>query len=170
MGRLDNKVAMVTGAARGMGESHARRFVQEGATVFLSDLSVAAGAALAAELGPKAIFVEHNVTERSSWQQLVHQAEAEAGSIDILVNNAGILGPVAGIVELTEDDYHQVCHVNQHSVCLGMQAVIPAMLKAGKGSIDYYDDPAPWFYSLELLAKEVAPRVKMPGTQTRQAS
>jgi 3alpha(or 20beta)-hydroxysteroid dehydrogenase len=135
MGRLDNKVAIVTGAARGMGEFHARRFVQEGATVFLTDLSVTAGVALAAELGPAAIFVEHDVTELSSWQQLVNQVVAEVGSIDILVNNAGILGPVAGTVELTEEDYHKVCHVNQHSVYLGMKAVIPAMIKAGKGSI-----------------------------------
>lgn len=135
MGRLAGKIAIVTGAARGMGESHARRFVAEGARVVLTDRSVAAGQALADSLGPNALFVHHDVTDFGQWQSVVEQAEARFGPVDILVNNAGILGPIANTVELTEADYHQVCAINQHSVFLGMKAVLPSMLKAGKGSI-----------------------------------
>jgi 3alpha(or 20beta)-hydroxysteroid dehydrogenase len=135
MDRLKGKVALITGTARGMGASHARSFVAEGAKVIMTDINGKAGAALAAELGPNAHFIEHEVTSLDAWQRVVAQGEAQYGSINVLVNNAGVLGPIAKTVELREADYMKVCAINQHSVFLGMQATIPSMLRAGKGSI-----------------------------------
>ena len=136
MNRLQGKVALITGAARGMGETHARGFVAEGAKVILTDVNAKAGAALAAELGPDALFLPHDVTSHADWQRVVAAGEAKFGNINVLVNNAGILGPIgAKTAELPEAEYHKVLAVNQHAVFLGMQAVIPSMLRAGKGSI-----------------------------------
>lgn len=135
MGRLKGKVALITGAARGMGESHARCFIAEGAKVVLTDLSEQAGQALADELGNNALFIKHDVVSANSWTEVVAAAESAFGPLTVLVNNAGVLGPVANTLALTEDDYLKVCNVNQHSVFLGMRAVLPSMLKAGIGSI-----------------------------------
>src|SRR5579862_1500877 len=100
MSRLQGKVALITGAARGMGESHARRFVAEGAKVIVSDLAQDAGSALAAELGKRVLFLRHDVTKAGEWAQAIEKAEAAFGPISILVNNAGVLGPVAKIAEI----------------------------------------------------------------------
>lgn len=135
MGRLDDKVALITGAARGMGAAHARRFVAEGARVILTDVRTDLGAELARELGAEALFVPHDVASRAQWQHVMAEGIARFGSITVLVNNAGILGPTARTAELEETDYLRVCAVNQHAVFLGMQAVIPSMLDAGGGSI-----------------------------------
>lgn len=135
MGRLDGKVAIITGAARGMGESHARRFVEEGARVVLTDMNASAGQALANSLGPQARFVAHDVTKAADWINVIKLAESEFGPVSVLVNNAGILGPMKKTADITEAEYLQVCAVNQHSVFLGMNAVVPSMIKAGKGSI-----------------------------------
>ncbi|MGE3744770.1 MAG: SDR family NAD(P)-dependent oxidoreductase [Sphingomonadaceae bacterium] len=135
MNRLDGKVAVITGAARGMGEAHARRFIAEGAKVVMTDRSEAQGRAIADELGARALFVPHDVTSASQWAKVVAKTEQAFGAISVLVKNAGILGPMAKTVELVEADYMQVCAVNQHSVFLGMQAVLPSMLRAGQGSI-----------------------------------
>lgn len=135
MGRLDGKVAIVTGAAQGMGESHARRFVAEGAKVVLTDLNADSGNSLAKELGENALFVRHDVSNSDDWAQVVDQAERAFGPVTILVNNAGILGPIAKTADISEEDYLKVCAVNQTAVYLGMKATIPSMLKAGIGSI-----------------------------------
>jgi 3alpha(or 20beta)-hydroxysteroid dehydrogenase len=135
MGQLDGKIAIVTGASRGMGASHARRFIAEGAQVLLTDMRADVGDALAAELGSQAAFAEHDVTKAADWQRVVAIAEDRFGPVTVLVNNAGILGPMAKTADVAEADYMNVCAVNQHSIYLGMHAVIPSMLKAGKGSI-----------------------------------
>lgn len=135
MGRLDGKVAIVTGAAQGMGASHARTLVEEGAKVIVTDINEKAGSALADELGTNALFVKHDVTHADSWKQTVDKGVSAFGEITILVNNAGVLGPIAKTAELSEEDYLKVCSINQHGVFLGMNTVIPSMLKAGKGSI-----------------------------------
>jgi len=135
MGKLDGRTAIITGAARGMGASHARMFVAEGARVVLTDMRVDAGKALAAELGANARFIAHDVTSAADWARVVTEAEAFFGPINILVNNAGILGAMAQTTEMTEAEYLTVCAVNQHSVYYGMHAVIPSMLKGGKGAI-----------------------------------
>lgn len=135
MGQLDGEIAIITGAARGMGASHARRFVAEGAQVLLTDMRADVGDALAAELGSRAAFAEHDVTDATDWKRIVAVAENRFGPVTVLVNNAGILGPMAKTADVTEADYMHVCAVNQHSIYLGMHAAIPSMLKAGKGSI-----------------------------------
>jgi 3alpha(or 20beta)-hydroxysteroid dehydrogenase len=135
MNRLQGKVALITGAARGMGESHARGFVAEGAKVIITDIRAEQGEALAAKLGSNAVFITQDVTSRADWQRVVAAGQDKFGYIDVLVNNAGIAMPKANTVDLSEADYMRVCAINQHSVFLGMQAVIPSMLKVGKGSI-----------------------------------
>jgi 3alpha(or 20beta)-hydroxysteroid dehydrogenase len=135
MNRLDGKVAIITGAARGMGASHARRFIAEGAKVVLSDTNQTAGKALAEELGRNAVFVAHDVTSADDWTRVVAAAESAFGPVSVLVNNAGILGPMKKTADISEAEYLSVCAVNQHSVFLGMNAVVPSMLKAGIGSI-----------------------------------
>lgn len=101
----------------------------------LTDLNVERGEALAKQIGDDAIFVPHDVTKPDQWSTVVAKAVAAFGTIDILINNAGILGPMANTVDLTEEGYQQVCAINQHSVFFGMQAVLPTMVKANKGSI-----------------------------------
>jgi 3alpha(or 20beta)-hydroxysteroid dehydrogenase len=135
MKRLDGKVAIITGAARGMGEAHARRFIAEGAKVVMTDRSEAQGRAIAGELGPNALFLPHDVTDIAQWAEVAATAERAFGPVTVLVNNAGILGPMVKTADLAETDYLQVCAINQHSVFLGMQAVLPSMLRAGGGSI-----------------------------------
>lgn len=135
MGRLTGKTAIISGAARGMGESHARSFVREGARVVLTDLREIEGKALADELGEQAFFIPHDVTKSADWDRVVTKTEEKFGPANVLVNNAGILGAMATTAEITEEQYMQVIAVNQHSVFLGMHAVIPSMLRAGGGSI-----------------------------------
>jgi len=135
MARLAGKTAIITGAGRGMGASHARLFAEEGARIVLTDLNAEAGHALAAEIGEDAVFIEQDVTNLSDWPKVVAEAKKVFGGVDVLVNNAGILGPLADTKDLTEEDYQLVCAVNQHSVFFGMKAVIPAMLERGGGAI-----------------------------------
>ena len=135
MGRLWGKVAVITGAAQGMGEAHARRFVLEGAKVVLTDLNEEGGSALAAELGPNALFVKQDVASAADWADVLAKAETRFGPVTILVNNAGVIGPVRGLLDFSEDDFLQVCAINQLGVFLGMKAVVPGMIKAGGGSI-----------------------------------
>lgn len=135
MGRLDGKVAIITGASRGMGESHAREFVKQGAKVVMTDVREEAGRALAEELGGNALFVTQDVSKASEWARVVAEAERAFGPVTVLVNNAGILGTVSATADFSEEDYLKVIAVNQHALFLGMKAVIPSMLKAGGGSI-----------------------------------
>lgn len=134
MGRLTNKVAIITGAAQGMGAAHAKRFVHEGAKVVLTDLNEEKGAALAAELGEHAIFVKHNVASESDWAVVMQKAEEAFGAVHILVNNAGI-SVNKSLMATTLEEYRRIVDINQVSVFLGMKAVVPSMEKAGGGSI-----------------------------------
>lgn len=135
MGRLKGKVAIITGAAQGMGAEHARRFVHEGAKTVFTDINTAAGAELSAELGDDALFVKHDVASEADWAEVVAQAEARFGPVSVLVNNAGMLGPGAKATDLAEADFLKVCAVNQTAVFLGAKHAIPSMIKAGGGSI-----------------------------------
>lgn len=135
MARLSGKVAIITGASQGMGESHARTFAREGAKVILTDVNAAAGEALAASLGDGAMFVRHDVADAKGWSEVIARGEERFGTVTILVNNAGVLGKVSGFLAFSQADYDAVCNVNQLGVFLGMQAVIPSMQRAGGGSI-----------------------------------
>ena len=135
MARLAGKVAVITGAAQGMGEAHARGFVREGAKVLMTDLNAEAGARIASELGSSAHFMKHDVSSESQWRDVIAEAEKRYGNVTALVNNAGIVGPPAATHEMSEKDFQSVCAVNQTGVFLGMKHCIPSMLRAGGGSI-----------------------------------
>jgi len=134
MARLDGKVALITGAARGQGEAEARRFVAEGARVVMGDVLDEDGRRVAASLGERALWVHHDVGSETSWTAFVDAAKGRFGRIDVLVNNAGILA-IAPIASITLEQYMRVINVNQVGCLLGMRAVIPAMVEAGGGSI-----------------------------------
>ena len=134
MARLDGKVALITGAARGQGEAEARRFVAEGARVVLGDVLDDDGRRVAESLGERAVWMRHDVSSEASWTAFVDTAKRRFGRIDVLINNAGILG-IAPIASITLEQYMRVINVNQVGCLLGMRAVIPAMAEAGGGSI-----------------------------------
>ena len=134
MGRLDGKVALITGAARGQGEAAARLFTAEGAKVVLGDILDEAGKAVAASLGDAAIYLHHDVSQEDSWASFVAAALERFGQINVLLNNAGIIH-VASVAEITLEKYMRVVNVNQVGCLLGMKSVIPAMVQAGGGSI-----------------------------------
>jgi 3alpha(or 20beta)-hydroxysteroid dehydrogenase len=135
MSRLAGKIAIITGASQGMGMAHARAFVAHGAKVILGDLNEQGGKALASELGPSAVFVKQDVARAEDWQAVLKEGEKRFGAVNVLVNNAGILGKLAATTELPEGEFLRVCAVNQTGVFLGMQCVLPGMIKAGGGSI-----------------------------------
>lgn len=135
MERLKGKVAIVTGAAQGMGETHVRLMAAEGAKIVMTDLNERDGQRIADELGDGVVFCAQDVVDPEGWQRVVALAEEQFGPVNVLVNNAGIIGPVAATADLDLEDYRRVCDVNQVSVFLGMQAVIPGMVRAGGGSI-----------------------------------
>ena len=142
MARLDGKVAIITGAAQGRGEAHARLFVAEGAKVVLTDVNEEGGSALAKELGDNARFIKQDVASLAEWKTVVETAEKEFGPVNVLVNNAGILGPIVETADFDEEDYLKVIAVNQHSQFYGMKTVIPSMKKAGGGSIVNFSSTA----------------------------
>ena len=135
MGKLDGKVAIITGGSRGMGEEHARQFVKEGAKVVITDVLDEEGRMLAKELGENVLFIQHDVTKSADWKKVINQAVEEFGSVDILVNNAGYTGPLSTLTDLSEEEYMKVITIDQHGTFYGMKAVIPHMIKAGGGSI-----------------------------------
>ncbi len=134
MGKLEGKVALITGAARGQGEAEARLFATQGARVVLGDLLDADGEKVARSLGDRACYLHHDVSQEESWSRFVAAAREQFGRVDVLVNNAGIVY-AAPILETSLEDYMRVIRVNQVGCLLGMQAVIPAMKDAGGGSI-----------------------------------
>ena len=134
MARLQDKVIIITGAAQGMGETHARLCIAEGAKVVLTDINSDKGDALAKELGANAIFIKHDVTSEENWAHVVKSTQDKFGQIDVLVNNAGITTSKS-ILDTSLEDYRKIIEINQVSVFLGMKAVIPAMKAAKQGSI-----------------------------------
>lgn len=134
MGRLSGKIAIISGAASGMGTSHARMFVAEGAKVVLTDIAEEAGAAIAAELGENAAFIRHDVTSAADWAAAVAFTEERFGPVSVLVNNVGVSREGA-ITEVSEDDYNHIVTINQTSMFLGIRATVPSLRKAGGGSI-----------------------------------
>ena len=134
MGRLDGKVALVSGAARGQGEAEARAFVAEGAAVVVADVLDDLGRAVAAHLGDRAGYVHLDVTRRDDWVHAVSVAEEMFGPITALVNNAAIVGR-GGVSDTPVEEYLEVVMVNQVGCFLGMQVVSASMKTAGGGSM-----------------------------------
>lgn len=133
--RLRGKVALISGAARGQGEAEARLFVAEGARVVLGDVRHELGEKVAASLGEAARYVPLDVAKEDHWQRAVALAEAEFGRLDILVNNAGIVGDLGPADLCTLESYQRTIAVNQIGPFLGMKTAIPALRRAGGGSI-----------------------------------
>lgn len=134
MGRLESKIAIVTGGAQGQGDAIVRAFVAEGARVAIADVADEAGKALADELGASACFVHHDVADEESWSSLVEEVRQRWGAPSVLANNAGILR-FASLEEMTLEEFETVYRVNQRGCFLGMRAVVPGMREAGGGSI-----------------------------------
>ena len=134
MKRFENRTVIVTGSARGMGASHARGFVAEGANVVISDVLEEEGQALADELGDHAIFSHLDVTNDVDWAATVAAAEDAFGPVSVLVNNAGIVR--FGQIEETEPAvWRKVLEINLTGGYLGIRAVVSSMRKAGGGAI-----------------------------------
>jgi 3alpha(or 20beta)-hydroxysteroid dehydrogenase len=135
MGRLDGKVALITGGARGMGKAHVRHFVAEGARVVFGDVLDDRGTAVAAGLGERACrYLHHDVTSEDDWTAAVALAVEAFGKLDVLVNNAGVLA-FANIADMPLAEFRRILDVNAVGCWLGMKAVIDPMTKAGGGSI-----------------------------------
>ena len=134
MSRLDGRVALVTGGARGMGAAAVRRLHADGASVVAADVLDDDGKALADSLGDRARFVHLDVTNEQEWQDVVEQTVRELGGLNVLVNNAGILR-FNEIANTPLEEFRQVLEVNLVGVFLGMKAVIPVMKAGGGGSI-----------------------------------
>jgi 3alpha(or 20beta)-hydroxysteroid dehydrogenase len=130
-GRVEGKVVIVTGAARGQGAAEARLLAAEGAKVALTDV-LADGQKVADEIG--GTFFHHDVTSGERWREIVGATVEEHGRIDGLVNNAGIF-QIGRLVDTTEADFRRITDVNQVGVFLGMKAVAPQMIEQGSGSI-----------------------------------
>ncbi|MCW2946542.1 MAG: short-chain dehydrogenase/reductase [Actinoallomurus sp.] len=134
MGRLEGKVALVTGGARGMGKAHVKRFAAEGAKVVCGDVLEEEGGRLAAELGDAVRFIRMDVTRPGDWRAAVDTAVTVFGTLDVLVNNAGIIKHRL-IEDMSLEEFTQVLEVNLIGQWLGVKAVIAPMRAAGGGSI-----------------------------------
>ena len=137
MARLEGKVALISGGARGQGAVEARMFAEEGASVVIGDILDEQGRQTEAELqelGYNVTFVHLDVTSESDWDAAVHAAIGTYGKLDILLNNAGILIR-KNIEETTEEDWDRIFSINAKGVFLGTKAAIPAMRENGGGSI-----------------------------------
>jgi NAD(P)-dependent dehydrogenase (short-subunit alcohol dehydrogenase family) len=134
VGRLDGKVAVITGGASGMGLAIAQVFVREDARVVIGDISGAEVAA-AADLGPEAVGVSANVSNAADVSQLVKTATDRFGRIDVLVNSAGISGRPNLTADISDADFEAVIDVNLKGVFFNMRAVLPIMIDGGGGSI-----------------------------------
>lgn len=133
-GRLEGRVALITGAAQGIGEAIARRFAAEGASVVVTDINVEEGTQVAKDIGTRATFLELDVSQPDAWTAAMDATSEVFGPLSILVNNAGF-SQYMPIAFLTLDDYMAVINTNQVGTFLGMKAALAPMQAAGGGSI-----------------------------------
>ena len=133
-GRLADKVAIITGGARGQGAAEAELFAAEGARVIVTDVLDADGEATASRIGAAAVYRHLDVSDEAAWQALVADTVEQHGKIDVLVNNAGIYRN-ASITEMDQETYRLVIEINQIGVWLGMKAVGPQMIAQQSGSV-----------------------------------
>jgi NAD(P)-dependent dehydrogenase (short-subunit alcohol dehydrogenase family) len=137
MNRLDGRVALVTGAASGIGKATAGRLASEGAAVVVTDIAVEAGDATAAEItgaGGKAVFIRHDVTSEPDWEAATAKAVEAFGQLDILVNNAG-MGDLKTIEDTTVEEWNRTIDIDQTGVFLGMKVAAPLLRRSKHASI-----------------------------------
>jgi NAD(P)-dependent dehydrogenase (short-subunit alcohol dehydrogenase family) len=138
MGKLDGKVALISGGARGQGAAEAETFVREGAKVVFGDVRDAEGRKVEAAIraaGGEAVYVHLDVTSEADWQNAIQTATSRYGRLDILINNAGIVIPRVSIEDRTAAEWDRVMAVNAKGVFLGTKYAIPVMRQGGGGSI-----------------------------------
>jgi NAD(P)-dependent dehydrogenase (short-subunit alcohol dehydrogenase family) len=137
MGRVQNKVALITGGAMGLGQASAQRLAEEGAKVVITDIADSEGQAAADSInasGGEAIFLHHDVTQENEWIDIIQKAVSHFGALHILVNNAGI-ALTGNILDMSMEDYRLQNAINLDGVFLGMRYAIPAITVSGGGSI-----------------------------------
>jgi NAD(P)-dependent dehydrogenase (short-subunit alcohol dehydrogenase family) len=134
MRELSGKIAVVTGAASGLGRAMATRFAEEGMTVVVADNRLDAAERAAAEIGGHAVAMAVDVTKRSSVETLADRVDAELGGTDLLVNNAGVAAP-STFLEADEESWRWVIDVNVFGVLYGIQTFVPRMLERGEGHV-----------------------------------
>jgi len=134
MNRLDDKVALITGGARGQGAAEAELFVHAGAHVVITDVLDSEGQQTADRLGAGCDFLHHDVASEVQWTSVVDSVVEQHGRLDVLVNNAGIFRTV-GLIETSLEMWQQMMDINQTGVFLGMRTAAPAMQANGSGSI-----------------------------------
>ncbi|MBM3139900.1 MAG: glucose 1-dehydrogenase [Chloroflexi bacterium] len=134
MGRLDGKVALITGGARGQGAEEGRLFAAEGARVVLTDVRDEEGEAAARRIGEAAIYLHHDVRDEDEWEGVVQRVVDRHGRVDVLVNNAGIYRR-RDLLDLPLAEYMQIIEINQVGVFLGLKVVARAMRDGGGGAI-----------------------------------
>ena len=132
--RVAGKVAIVTGASRGVGRADAELLCKEGATVIMTDINAEAGEKAASEIAGKTRFVKQDVSDESGWQSLIEMVEKEYGRLDILVNNAAIL-QLADVKSETLEGWRRVQAINTESIFLAIKYALPLLEKSGGGSI-----------------------------------
>lgn len=136
MGRVAGKIAIVTGAASGMGEATARLLAREGAAVVVSDVQAEKGQAVADSIqaaGGRSLFVRHDVTSEDGWKSVMAETMRAFGGLHIVVNNAGVGAPFGSVEDLSLDDWRKVMAVNMEGVFLGTKYGIEAIRQTGKG-------------------------------------
>jgi 3alpha(or 20beta)-hydroxysteroid dehydrogenase len=134
MGRFAGKVAIVSGAASGMGEAEARLFAADGGQVVLTDIDAEKGEKVAADIGPAAAFLRHDVSDEAGWAKVVELARDRFGPPTVLVNNGGV-GAYGGIHEIETDYMRRIMEINFMGSFFGIRAVVPSMREKGGGSI-----------------------------------
>jgi len=135
MGRLDGKVALISGGARGQGEAEVRLFAEQGAKVVFGDVLDDLGEKVAADVGSNVHFLHLDVRKEDDWKAAVAEAESRFGKLNVLINNAGVLDFGVGTAETELSAYMRVIEINQVGPFLGMKTVVPAMKRARGGSI-----------------------------------
>jgi 3alpha(or 20beta)-hydroxysteroid dehydrogenase len=132
--RFEGKVAIVTGAASGMGEMEARIIAAEGGQVILTDVARELGEKVAADIGDAALFMHHDVADEARWSEVVETARERFGPPTVLINNGGV-GAYGGIHEITADYMRRIMEINFMGGFFGIRAVLPSMQERGGGAI-----------------------------------
>ncbi|MGB7370836.1 glucose 1-dehydrogenase [Erythrobacter sp.] len=139
MGRVQDKVVLLTGGAMGLGKASAKALVKEGAHVIITDIDKEAGAATAEELGCE--FLPQDVTDWDRWQEIIAEAEARHGRLDVLVNNAAIT-VFGSLMDISPEDFRRCYTVDVDSIFMGCKAAIPLIARSGGGSVVNFSSAA----------------------------